>query len=120
MACTAGTMATVCRNPGWNGPISTSAFSERPTPTPSQALSSACGILPAFELVQPTVHDLRSNVFGVEIAARLPGRPDNHSAERNELAALINDRITSVTATLQEWMELARLDAKNAARPSQR
>ncbi len=63
------------------------------------------------ELIHQAVHDLGSNVFGVEIAARLLGRPDLDLAERNEFALLLNEGVKSVTHMLQDLMELARLEA---------
>ncbi len=62
-------------------------------------------------LIHQAVHDLKSNAFGVSIAAGLLGNAEIADAQRVEFASLVKQGVHEVTAMLGELMELARLEA---------
>jgi signal transduction histidine kinase len=62
-------------------------------------------------LIHQAVHDIHGNVFGVTAAANLLGSNPVDDTQRAELAALLDRGVKSVTAMLDQLMELARLEA---------
>jgi signal transduction histidine kinase len=62
-------------------------------------------------LIHQAVHDLNGDFLGVRIAAKLLGRTDVVATDRVEFATLLQQGVQSLTVTLEELMELARLEA---------
>ena len=67
-------------------------------------------------LIHQAVHDLKSNVFGVSLAADLLGGSEIAGAERAEFASLVKQGVHEVTTMLGELMDLARLEAGQESR----
>jgi signal transduction histidine kinase len=67
-------------------------------------------------LIHQAVHDLKSNVFGVSLAAGLLGDTEVADPKRVEFASLVKQGVHEVTAMLGELMELARLEAGQESR----
>jgi len=67
-------------------------------------------------LIHQAVHDLKSNVFGVSLAAGLLGDAEIADPQRGEFASLVKQGVHEVTAMLGELMELARLEAGQESR----
>ncbi|HTL68378.1 MAG TPA: sensor histidine kinase [Lacunisphaera sp.] len=63
------------------------------------------------ELIHQAVHDLRSNVQNVKLAATVLGDGRIAEAERLEFATLVQRSTHSVAVMLEDLMELARLEA---------
>lgn len=62
-------------------------------------------------LIHEAVHDLGNNVFGVSAAANLLGENKIADTDRVEFTTLLQKGMQSVTETLHELMDLARLEA---------
>lgn len=61
--------------------------------------------------IHQAVHDLKSNVFGVTVAANLLGGAGVAEPERVEFATILKQGVQGVSAMLTELLELARLEA---------
>lgn len=67
-------------------------------------------------LIHQAVHDIGSNVFGVDLAVRVLGRTDIAAPERDKFLGLIQQGTRSLTQMLTELMTLARLEAGHEKR----
>ncbi len=67
-------------------------------------------------LLHQAVHDLKSDVLGVNLAATLLGRPAMAETDRVESASYLKQAVQGLNTMLEELMELARLQAGQETR----